>query len=150
MSWIETLSPSLPHYLNAWAKLRGSRKVPALDSFPELMKIASPDFAAVVDVSEKRECMFLHVGKNVEALYPGCGKGTRFANLNPVTLRLAISRPINEVITTRQPATRRSTYRIGEDDNFFEQLYLPFIDKNFEVRRIIIIADGHSLARSAT
>ncbi len=149
MTWIETLSPSLPRYLYAWANMRGARKVPLLDSFPELMEMVSPDFSAIVDVSEKRECTFFHVGQNLAAPYPGCKTGTRFANLNPVTLRLTISRPINEVITTRQPTTRRSTYRISDHETFFEQLYLPFVDKNFEVRRIAIIGDGYSLTGSA-
>jgi hypothetical protein len=150
MSWIETLSPNLPSYLNAWINLRGSRKVPSLESCPELMKTVVLDFAAIVDVSEKRECTFLHVGQNVEVLYPGCERGSRFSNLNPVTLRLTISRPINEVITTRQPLTRRSSYRVADSDAFYEQLFLPFVDKNFEVRKIVIVGDGYSLARSNT
>ena len=148
MSWIETLSPSRPRYLDAWAELRGGKKVPSLDALPELMKLVSPEFTAVVDVSEKRECKFLHVGQNMTALYPGCGNGSRFADVDPLTLRLTVSRPIGEVITTRQPGTRRSTYRVADNDSFFEQLYLPFVDKNFEVRRIVIVADGYSLGRS--
>jgi len=149
MSWIELLSPSLPSYLNTWAALRGAGKVPVLNSFPEFMKTVSADFVVVVGVSEKRECAFLQVGPNLAALYPGCESGTRFTDLNPVTLRLTISRPINEVITTRQPAARRSTYRVSDAESFYEQLYLPFVDKNFEVRRITIIADGYSRTRSA-
>lgn len=148
MSWIETLSPNLPSYLNAWINLRGSRKVPSLDSFPELMNAVVLDFAAVVEVSQKRECTFLHVGQNLAVLYPGCEKGSRFSELTPVTLRLNISRPINEVITTRQPTTRRSSYRVADSDTFYEQLFLPFTDKNFEVRKIVIVGDGYSLTRS--
>ncbi len=142
MNWIETLSPSLPRYLDAWVNLRGARKVPPLDQFPEFMKMTALDFTAVIGISEDRECTFSHVGSSIVVLYPGCEKGTRFASLSPVTLRLTSSRPINEVITTRQPTTRRSTYRISDSETFFEQLHLPFVDKNSKVRRVAIVGDG--------
>ena len=148
MTWTDLLSPSLPYYLNAWGNFRGPRKVPSVSAFPDFMKTVATDFVAIVDVSGKRECTFLLVGRGMTTLYPDCHNVTRFADLKPVTLRLTISRPIFEVITTRQPATRRSTYRVSDNETLYEQLYLPFVDKNFEVRRIIIIADGHNLTGS--
>ena len=95
MSWSETLSPGIPRYLDAWANLRGRKKVPSLDALPEFMKLVSPEFTAVVDLSDKRERKFLDSGKNVTALYPGCGNGSRFTDLTPITLRPTVSRPIS-------------------------------------------------------
>jgi hypothetical protein len=149
MTWIAPPSPSLQHQLDAWAALRGPRRVPSLSSLAEFVGTISPEFVVIIDVSEKRECAFLYVGKIMEALYPGCHKGKAFTDLKPLTRRLEISRPINEVITSRVPATRRSSLSAPDGEMFFEQMYLPFVDKNFEVRRIVIIGDSYSLIRSA-
>jgi hypothetical protein len=149
MSWLAPPSPSLQQPLETWATLRGPRKVPSLNSMAEFLKTISMEFVVIIEVSEKRECSFLYVGKIMEALYPGCQKGKAFTDLKPLTRRLEISRPINEVIASRVPATRRSSLPAPDGESFFEQLYLPFVDKNFEVRRLVVIGDSYSLIRSA-
>ena len=147
MSWLELLSPNLRGALDSWCHFRGPRKVPHTDFFAEFCKTVAIDFLAVVSVSEKRLCKFVSIGPNIAPLYPGCVPGMTFANISPVTTRLLISKPINEVITSRQPSSRRSTYRLQDGDSFYEQAFLPFVDKNFEVRLMAIVSDGYVLKR---
>jgi len=103
MNWLELASPSLRAHHNNWCQLRGPKKVAHIIDFGTFMKSVPANFAATVHVSEKRECAFQSVGENLAALYPGCYDGTKLSELTPLPVRLAISRSLLEVVTSRQP-----------------------------------------------
>ena len=135
--------------MNRWCDFRGPRKVAHASSFSEFVASVPLDYLAAVSVTKQRECQFITIGKIISALFPGCTNGMTFSEISPLPARIQLSRQMLEVLTSRQPASRRSTYRHGGSEDYYEQIILPFIDNDFDVRRIAIIADGYSVQRTA-
>lgn len=149
MAWVDLQSPALKQHLNNWCLVRGARRVAGIDSFDEYIRSIDPNFLATIGANKKRECVFTSLGANISVLFPGCTKGLRFSDVNPLPVRLGLTRLLQEVFVDRQPGSRRSTYRQNDAMSFYEQLFLPFVDKDFDVRLIAIIADGYSVQGSA-
>lgn len=149
MTWIDLQSPTLKQHLNNWCLVRGARKVASIDDFDEYIQSIDPSFLATVGANKKRECVFMSLGANTSVLFPGCTKGLRFSDVNPLPVRLGLTRLLQEVFVNRQPGSRRSRYRQNDIEGFYEQLLLPFVDKDFDVRLFAIIADGYLVQSGA-
>ena len=149
MAWVDLQSPALRQHLSHWCVFRGARRVASIDAFDEFIRSLDPTFLATIGASKKRECVFTSVGANIAVLFPGCTKGMRFSDVNPLPVRLGLTRLLQEVFVDRQPGSRRSTYRQQYAESYYEQLFLPFVDKDFDVRFIAIVADGYSVQRGA-
>lgn len=149
MSWLELASPALLQHLNSWSRARGVRKSASVDTFEECVATMPSDFLAIISVSDARECVFSFIGNKISVLFPGCESGMKLSDVSPLPVRLGMLRPIQEVLVSRQPLSRRSTYQKVDAESFYEQLILPFVDKNFNVRRLAVVADGYTLRKMA-
>lgn len=143
MSWLDLTSPSLQVHHKSWCALRGSRKVPHVTDYVTYVKTVPADFSASIIASEKRECTFKTIGENITPIFPGCIPGMPFSKIVPLPFRLSISGLFAEVIKGREPIVRRGAHGNGEFERFYEQIILPFIDARFDVRIILVLADGY-------
>ena len=144
MSWLDLASPALQKDMRLWCDVRSSRRTPPVESFDQFISQVDPNFLVTVAANKKRECVFVSIGSFCSEMFPGCVVGMRFSKISPLPTRLGISRFFQEVMVSRMPASRRGSCPKGESNFFYEQLFLPFTDKDFDVARIAVIADGYA------
>jgi hypothetical protein len=144
MAWLDLTSPALQKLLYAWGDLRANRKVPLISDFEKFIASLPKEFSSIVEASDKRECKFLFVGPGLSIIFPGCRSGTAFKDVTPLTTQLNLVRTFSEVLVSRQPLSRRNVYNAASSKTFMEFIILPFVDANFNVRKLAVAADGYT------
>jgi hypothetical protein len=142
IKWIDIASPALRRIHQAWVSFRGTRLMAHVNEYNRFVDHAPADLSlAVILPPDGASPMVKHAGDAVRGAYPNIWSGLRFEDIASTVGRAVIATPFHAVASSRQPDSRRGTWRSYGGETDYEQLLLPFDNDHLRVCVIHAVFD---------